>query len=127
MAAVTHTTPRGGGILLPKSTLIVGTDNEAIVASTVWTGPWAFGVAMVKYLTTPASVIVTLDLLPGGVSEDAVQLYTSTNTIAFRLIGPAEGLRGLLFRAEDTLRLTINGGGAGVFAKGWIYSGNIGM
>lgn len=127
MAAVTQSTPRGGGILLPKSTLIVGTDNEAIVELTVWTGPWVFGVAMVRYITAPASVTVTLDLLPGGVSGDAIQLYTSTNTIAFRLIGPAEGLRGLLFPAEDTLRLTIGGGGAGVFAKGWIYSGNIGM
>ncbi len=127
MATVTHTTPPGGGILLPKTTLIVGGDDESIIAETVWTGPWAFGVAMVRYLTTPVSAQVTLELLPGGVAADAVQLYTSTNTIAFRLIGPAEGLRGLLFSAEDTLRLTIGGGGAGVFAKAWIYSGNIGM
>ncbi len=124
--AVAHTIPGTSTVLPPKVTEDTSVANTALTVSTVWEGPFVFGLVVIKWDAAPGSVTTKVELLPGGVVADAIELVTNTGTEVLLVWGPAQGLRGLVFRESDVLRVTVPAGGSDRISKVWIYSGNPG-
>ncbi len=124
--AVTHTLLKTSTVLPPKVTEDTSDANTALTVDTVWKGPFVFGLVVIKWDAAPSSVTTKVELLPGGVAADAIELVSNTGTEVLLVWGPAQGLRGLVFRESDVLRVTVPAGGAARVSKVWIYSGNPG-
>jgi len=128
MAAV-RSEPRTSRVVPPKKTTETGLANTALTVDTAWKTPFTFGLVVILWDAAPSSLTTRVELLPAGVTADAIELAANTGTDAVILFGPAQGLqglRGLLFAEGDQLRVTVPAGGAGRIAKVWIYSGPVG-